>query len=245
MDVCCGETLIWGHQPPLVSHATSLVVERAPCQDGEVRSRNKRWGGRTGAERRAERRQQLIEAATEIWSESGWAAVTMRGVCARTGLNDRYFYEGFKTRDELLVAAWDGVRNDMLGEVAALFNERANRPPIETITAAIAIVVDGIARDPGRAHILLAQHVGSSPLQDRRAVALQEATQLVVEASRPHLRQDADEIALRMDTLIAVGGFVEVITAWHSGLLAVTEKEVVAHTSRLAETLAQRYVISD
>ena len=137
MDVCCGETLIWGHQPPLVSHATSLVVERAPCQDGEVRSRNKRWGGRTGAERRAERRQQLIEAATEIWSESGWAAVTMRGVCARTGLNDRYFYEGFKTRDELLVAAWDGVRNDMLGEVAALFNERANRPPIETITAAI------------------------------------------------------------------------------------------------------------
>mgnify|MGYP000405556745 CR=1 FL=1 len=120
MDVCCGETLIWGHQPPLGSHATSLVVRQALCQDGEVRSINKRWGGRTGAERRAERRQQLIEAATEIWSESGWAAVTMRGVCARTGLNDRYFYEGFKTRDELLVAAWDGVRNDMLGEVAAL-----------------------------------------------------------------------------------------------------------------------------
>ena len=135
---------------------------------------------------------------------SGWAAVTMRGVCARTGLNDRYFYEDFKTRDELLVAAWDGVRNDMLGEVS-LFDARADRPPIETITAAITIVVDGIARDPGRAHILLAQHVGSSPLQDRRAVALQEATQLVVDASRPHLRQDADEMALRMDTLIAVG----------------------------------------
>ncbi len=76
-------------------------------------------GGRTGAERRAERRQRLIDAATEIWSESGWAAVTMRGVCAKTGLNDRYFYEDFKTRDELLVAAWDGVRNEMLGEVSA------------------------------------------------------------------------------------------------------------------------------
>ncbi len=169
----------------------------------------------------------------------------MRGVCGRAALNDRYFYEEFKTRDELLVAAWDGVRDDMLGEVAALFTERANRPPIETITSAIAVVIDRIAREPGRAHILLAQHVGSSPLQDRRAVALQEATQLVVEASRPHLRQDADEMALRMDTLIAVGGFVEVMTAWNSGLLEVTEKEVVAHTSRLAETLAQRYVVSD
>ena len=94
-----------------MSHATSFVVHRTLCQDGEVRSRSKRWGGRTGAERRAERRQQLIEAATEIWSESGWAAVTMRGVCARTSLNDRYFYEDFKPRDELLVAAWDGVRD--------------------------------------------------------------------------------------------------------------------------------------
>ena len=72
----------------------------------------------------------------------------MRGVCARTGLNDRYFYEDFKTRDELLVAAWDGVRNDMLGEVSALFDERADRPPIETITAAIAIVVDSPSARP-------------------------------------------------------------------------------------------------
>ena len=131
----------------------------------------------------------------------------------------------------------------MLGEVSALFDERVDRPPIETITAAIAIVVDRIARDPGRAHILLAQHVGSSPLQDRRAVALQEATQLVVEANRPHLREDADGRPF-VWTLWLRWGFVEVITAWHSGLLAVTEKEVVAHTSRLAETLAQRYVVS-
>ncbi len=87
----------------------------------------------------------------------------------------------------------------------------------------IAAVVDRIAEDPGRAKILLAQHVGSSPLQDRRAVALQEATHLVIAASEPHLRPEADETALRMDTLVAVGGFVELITAWHAGLLDVIQ----------------------
>jgi AcrR family transcriptional regulator len=208
-----------------------------------VRSTSKRWGGRTSAERRSERRRRLIDAATDIWTESGWAAVTMRGVCARAGLNDRYFYEAFSTRDEILVAAWDGVRNEMLGEVSAVFAERVGEPPIDTVVAAIAIVVERIAHDPGRARILLAQHVGSQPLQDRRVVALQEATQLVVQASSPHLKADADESGLRMDTLIAVGGFVELVTAWHTGQLAVTRQEVVSHSSRLAHTLAERYIV--
>ena len=133
----------------------------------------------------------------------------MRGVCSRAALNDRYYYEEFKTRDELLVAAWDGVRNQMLGEVSATFAERVGQPPVETIRAAISIVVLRISQDAGRAQILLTQHVGSSTLQDRRAVALQEATQLVMAASKPHLKPDADEMALRMDTFVAVGGFVE------------------------------------
>lgn len=47
-----------------------------------------------------------------------------------------------------------------------------------------------------------------------------------------------------MDTFVAVGGFVELISAWHAGLLVdVSQVDIVDHTSRLAETLAQRYVV--
>ena len=67
----------------------------------------------------------------------------------------------------------------------------------------------------------------------------------MVAAGRPQLRPDADETALRMDTLVAVGGFVELITAWHAGLLDVIQEEIVEHTSRLAETLAERYLGDD
>lgn len=210
-----------------------------------MRAKTAKWGGRTGAERRADRRRRLVGAATEIWTEKGWAAVTMRGVCSRATLNDRYFYEEFKTRDELLVATWEGVRDEMLGEVSSTFAERLGQPPIETIRAVISTVVVRIAQDAGRAQILLSHHVGSSTLQDRRAMALQEATQLVMAASRPHLRPGADETALRMDTFVAVGGFVELISAWHGGLLDVSQADIVEHTSRLAETLAHRYVVQD
>ena len=74
------------------------------------------WGGRTAEERHAERRQRLVDAATEIWVDSGWAAVTMRGVCARTSLNDRYFYEHFSDRDDLLCTVWDGARDDLIAD---------------------------------------------------------------------------------------------------------------------------------
>lgn len=86
------------------------------------------WGGRTAAQRRAERRERLVGAAQEIWIEQGWAAVTMRGVCARTSLNDRYFYEDFADREDLLAAVWDGVRDELIAQISAIVAEDPDRP---------------------------------------------------------------------------------------------------------------------
>ena len=36
----------------------------------------------------------------------------MRGVCARAGLTERYFYESFKDREELLLAVFDAIIAD-------------------------------------------------------------------------------------------------------------------------------------
>lgn len=215
------------------------------CQDGEMRAIAGRWGGRSAAERRAERRQRLIEAATEIWSQSGWAAVTMRGVCARASLNDRYFYEEFTDRDGLLVAVWDSVRDDMLREVKTVFEASADRSPLGAIRAVIRIVVERVRQDPGRAQILLTQHAGSASLQDRRSAALQQATELVLLAEQPYLLPDTDHTSLRVDTLVGVGGFVELISAWQAGLLDVGAGDIINHASRLAATLAQPYLRHD
>jgi AcrR family transcriptional regulator len=60
------------------------------------------WGGTTLTERREARRTALLEAALDLIGEAGAAAVTMRAVCRRAGLTDRYFYESFSDRDDLL-----------------------------------------------------------------------------------------------------------------------------------------------
>src|ERR1700758_2951732 len=60
-------------------------------------------------DRRAERRARLLDAGLSILgSEAGPEAATVRGVCRRSGVSARYFYESFSDRDNLVgtVCAW-------------------------------------------------------------------------------------------------------------------------------------------
>lgn len=199
------------------------------------------WGGRTSAERTAERRAKLIEAATDIWTEDGWAAVSMRGVCSRTSLNDRYFYEHFADRDELLAAVWDGLRDSLIGRLLAVVGEDSKRHPIETLRQAISVVVESISTEKGWAQIMFTQHVGCAILEERRTTLLHQATALFVGAAKPYLAEGADETGLRMDALIGIGGFTELVTAWQSGLVDVDATQIIDHSSRVGATLARAY----
>ena len=77
------------------------------------------YGGRSAEARRIERRLRLLAAAREVWGTDGWAAVTMRGVCGRAGLVDRYFYESFSDRDALLGTVWDQERDALISRAVS------------------------------------------------------------------------------------------------------------------------------
>lgn len=207
---------------------------------GTVRSRPRTYGGQTTDERRADRRGRLVEAALEIWGDQGWAAVTMRGVCARAGLIDRYFYESFADRDALLAAVWDQLRDETVALLTAAIDDR--KGPIEQLSAAIAGLVQGLVDDPHRARIGFGEHTGSPVLEQRRRDALQLFTDLIVEAGRPYFRPDVDETALRMSTLLGLGGFVELISAWHAGVVPATPQQIIDHTTEVAAALAAQFL---
>ena len=183
-----------------------------------------------------------MRAAIEIWRELGWTAVTMRGVCTGASLNDRYFYEEFADRDGLLVAAWESVRDDMLAALAVAFAENFDRSLEEIARIAAEVVVTRMADDPDYARILLMHHGGSSALEKCRSAALQLTAGLVVAAAQPFLRTDADQAGLRMDAIVGVGGFVELISAWQAGDLDCDGQDIVDQTVRLVSTLGARYL---
>lgn len=198
------------------------------------------WGGRTQEERRAERRERLITAALDIWLENGWAAVTMRGVCTRANLNDRYFYEHFTDRDDLLGAVFDEVGFQALAELSAVVAENLAHPALGILHLAIARAVD--LQSEGPARILFGDHAGSRVLEQRRSALLTESTDLLIATARPYLRPGVDESDLRMGVLMGIGGFIELLTAWRTGAIDADPARIVDHVSRTADALGTLYL---
>ncbi|MTE11804.1 TetR/AcrR family transcriptional regulator [Nocardia aurantiaca] len=198
------------------------------------------WGGRTQEERRAERRERLIAAALDIWLDNGWAAVTMRGVCTRAGLNDRYFYEHFADRDELLGAVWDEVGFRVLAELSVVVAENLEHPALGILHLAIARAVALQSEGPSR--ILFGDHAGSRVLEERRAAMLTEATDLLIATARPYLRPGVDESDLRMGVVMGIGGFIELLTAWRTGAVDADAARIIDHVSHTADLLGAQYL---
>lgn len=200
------------------------------------------YGGKSADQRRTERRAQLVESAQQIWQEQGWAAVTMRGVCARAGLSDRYFYESFADRDELLGTVWDQMRDETLGMLLGVISAVANEGPLEQLRAALDATVHHIADEPSRAQIIFGDHAGSAVLEQRRRDTVQMATDLMIGLARPFLRDDADEQAVRVNIMLGIGGFVELMLAWRDGLVDSTPDEIVDLLADVGAALGSRFL---
>ncbi|MEC3977437.1 TetR/AcrR family transcriptional regulator [Amycolatopsis sp. H20-H5] len=207
-----------------------------------TRATARRYGGKTAEQRSAERRGSLIDAALQLWRDQSWTAVTMRGVCARAGLTDRYFYENFTDRDALLGTVWDQVRDETFAMLLTTIHALSERPPLEQLRAALTAVVHHIADEPEQAQILFGDHTGSAVLEQRRHDVIQLATDLLITLARPYLRPQIDENEFRTNVLLGIGGFVQVVFAWRAGLVEAETEAIVEYLAGVAEALSPRFL---
>jgi AcrR family transcriptional regulator len=75
-----------------------------------------KYAGTSGEQRRAKRRRQLIDAGIEVFGTVGWTESTVRGICSQAGLTERYFYESFRDREDLMFAVVEDVDAYVMGE---------------------------------------------------------------------------------------------------------------------------------
>jgi AcrR family transcriptional regulator len=68
-------------------------------------------------ERRAQRRDQLVAAAIEVYGERGYRQATVKAVCEAAGLTERYFYESFANSEDLLIASYNAVTYSVFGQI--------------------------------------------------------------------------------------------------------------------------------
>jgi AcrR family transcriptional regulator len=194
-----------------------------------VKPRPRTYGGVSGEERVAARRERLLDAGLERFGTAGWAATGVKDICREAGLTDRYFYESFDDRPALFTAVFDRATGELLERVAQAVAVVEPEPRTQ-ISAAIETFVAALAADPRVARVIFREAGAAGAEADAHMRAtLRQFAALIAETARPHLRGDVREHVLRMGSLALVGAMERVIVDWQDGELDASLEDMTAY----------------
>lgn len=193
------------------------------------------WRGVTADERRAKRREQLIDAGFSLLGTEGSAAVTMRGVCREAKLTERYFYESFANREDLLLgvlaATADTARTALVD--ALLKGPTEMRPLIRHVVLAFT---DFVTEDPRRGRVLLIESLAAPELAPRAGELVGEFTQTIAQALRG-FELAGDEVDIELNAQAVFGSMAYLFQAWLEQRIVLDRERLVEHLSQIIEHL--------
>lgn len=198
------------------------------------------WRGVDAGERQARRRAQLVAAAFAIMGTEGAAAVSMRGVCRAARLSERYFYESFARREDLLVTVLETVageaREVLVGALA-----RASADTRAMVRQAVGDFAEFVTSDPRRGRVLFVESLAAPELSSRGAELVEEFTATIAQALRsPALAGEAaDGRDVELNAQAAFGALAYLFQGWLAGRLDVSTSRFIEHTVQVIEHLAQ------
>ncbi len=182
-------------------------------------------------DRRAERRQLLVDAAYRIFGEGGEQALSVRSACRETGLNSRYFYESFPDVDALLGAVYDRVSAELALAVDAAMAAAGASLRART-RAGMAAVLEFSSTDPRRGRVLFTDARANPVLAARRA-ATQDLLREAVLSEGWRLHPDPDAVGAQVAAALYTGAMAELAQQWLAGRLGDDLDAVVDHALAL------------
>ena len=191
------------------------------------------YRGLSAEDRRARRREQLLDAGLDLLGTEGWSATTMTAVCARAGLTERYFYESFSDREALLVAVFDRVAAEAADAVLAAI-EGAPHEARPRSRAAIAAFVELMTEDPRKGRVAFVEALGSEALTRRRYETIRAfAALLAAQAREFYGMPEGDDQLVELTSFMLVGGLAEALMAWLGGELETSREQLIEDSTDL------------
>lgn len=123
------------------------------------------YRGISPEQRRATRRQQLMGAAIRVYGQQGYRQATVKAICEAAGLTERYFYESFANSEQLLIASYEAVMQQLYEQL--LEAARAAPPQrADRIRAMLRRYFTALQQDPAGARVFLVEIRGVSAAVD-------------------------------------------------------------------------------
>jgi AcrR family transcriptional regulator len=188
--------------------------------------RQRRWTGLPAADRRLERRTLLLDAALDLLGSEGFEAMTVRSVLERARLNPRYFYESFSDLDQLAVAVYDRVVDD-LGKVVWAALGAAGDEPGDQVRAVVRGTVEFVDEDRRRGRILYVEGLGNEALNRRRVETGRTVVAFVSDFSGERRRAGTVDEVGQVGASILVGGFSQLLVDWLAGRVQTSREQLI------------------
>ncbi|MGZ8738840.1 MAG: TetR/AcrR family transcriptional regulator [Nocardioides sp.] len=198
------------------------------------------YGGKTAEERTQDRRTRLVEATITLLAEHGEAGTTMTSICARAGLTERYFYESFAHRENALLDALDHVSNQIAAAAVRVLEE-ASGSPEERVHAVMASFVDLVSRQPALGLVAVVHSSATPSLRARRHELIRTFAELVArEAASLYGDEAWPADRARLQGLVYIAGFAELVAAWLTGEVELTAEQLTETASDVFVSLSRR-----
>ncbi|MFE9097360.1 TetR/AcrR family transcriptional regulator [Streptomyces sp. NPDC007264] len=197
---------------------------------GRLRQPTGRYGGRSAAERQAERRRRFLDAALQLFGDSpGFRATTVAALSEAAGLSTRQFYEEFRTLEDVLAALHLQV-NDWAEEAAATALAGTRDLPLAQRAAAVfRAYAANVTSDPRRIRITFVEIIGVSPrLEEQRLERRSRWVDFIcAEAARAVARGEAAPRDYRIAAAAFIGSVNGLLHDWRAGRVDATLDEIV------------------
>ena len=200
------------------------------------------YAGVDAADRLARRRAHLLESGLELLgSNIDPAELTVRGICAQSGLATRYFYESFADKDVFIGAVFDWVITELAATTQAAV---AAAPAEEQTRAGMTNIVRTIEADPRIGRLIFGTQVSNTAVIRKR----QETEALFVTLAGQHVAAVTGQLATEGTKAFAyfvVGGVTQTISAWLAGDVTLTSSELVDRLSAIVDAFGESSLFRD
>jgi AcrR family transcriptional regulator len=169
--------------------------------------------GRHGLSRQfviSNQRERILAAVAEVCSASGYVSMSVEDIVVTSGVSRRTFYDNFRGKEDVYLAAYDEVTKQLLARVSDAYN--AADGLVDKVRDSLAAFLHFVADEPAFADMCIVEVMAAGPNAiERRNRTMAAFAELIDHAAAAELPKSKLPPALTAETL--VGGIYEVVYA--------------------------------
>ena len=127
---------------------------------------NRKYDGLQADMRRKERRKKFLAAGLETFGTTGYTKTSIKQLCQIAGLTERYFYESFKNKEDLLCVVYQQLIDEIKNAALYIIENRKGDYD-KGIFEAFETFFKWFEDDPRKAKLIFFEVLGVSDRVDR------------------------------------------------------------------------------